>query len=263
MSDSLQPHRVQPARLLCPWNSPGQNTGVGSRSLLQGIFPTQGSNPGLPHCRWILDDKRPKSEWCPNSRNPCPFSKIEHSSHSLAYEISKTIKTNRSHTSVAYICRQSHALSPMLSPSATAHTRYMECCPVTERHVRLLAIPWTAALQGPLSFTASHSLLKFMSTESVMLSNFSPASPFAFNLSQHQGLSNESTLCIGWPKIWSLASVRISQNKPAFTLLWLTLEFFPAQSQGSSHSSPSQGLTRDLGHDHPLVQKRSWWKLWM
>jgi len=42
-----------------PWttesmNSPGQNTGVGSLSLLQGIFPTQGSNPGLPHCRQIL-----------------------------------------------------------------------------------------------------------------------------------------------------------------------------------------------------------------
>ena len=36
------------------WNSPGQNTGVGSRSLLQGIFPTQGWNPGLLHCRWIL-----------------------------------------------------------------------------------------------------------------------------------------------------------------------------------------------------------------
>ena len=37
-----------------PWNSPGQNTGVGSLSLLQGIFPTQGSNPGLPHCRQIF-----------------------------------------------------------------------------------------------------------------------------------------------------------------------------------------------------------------
>ena len=37
-----------------PWNSPGQNTGVGSLSLLQGIFPTQGSNPGLPHCGQIL-----------------------------------------------------------------------------------------------------------------------------------------------------------------------------------------------------------------
>ena len=36
------------------WNSPGQNTGVGSLSLLQGIFPTQGSNPGLQHCKKIL-----------------------------------------------------------------------------------------------------------------------------------------------------------------------------------------------------------------
>ena len=36
------------------WNSPGQNSGVGSLSLLQGIFLTQGSNPGLPHCRRIL-----------------------------------------------------------------------------------------------------------------------------------------------------------------------------------------------------------------
>ena len=44
------PHRG----LYSPWNSPGQNAGVGSLSLLQ-IFPTQGSNPGLPHCRqWIL-----------------------------------------------------------------------------------------------------------------------------------------------------------------------------------------------------------------
>ena len=49
MSDSLWPYG-----LYSPWNSPGQNTGVGSCSLLQGIFPTQGSNPGLPHCRWIL-----------------------------------------------------------------------------------------------------------------------------------------------------------------------------------------------------------------
>ena len=40
--------------LLCPWNSPGKNTGVGCHSLLHGIFPTQGSNPGLPHCRKIL-----------------------------------------------------------------------------------------------------------------------------------------------------------------------------------------------------------------
>ena len=45
---------LRPRGLYSPWNSPGQNTRVGNLSLLQGIFPTQGSNPGLPHCRWIL-----------------------------------------------------------------------------------------------------------------------------------------------------------------------------------------------------------------
>ena len=40
--------------LITPWNSLSQNPGVGSHSRLQGIFPTQGSNPGLPHCRQIL-----------------------------------------------------------------------------------------------------------------------------------------------------------------------------------------------------------------
>ena len=77
MSDSVWPYGEQPTRLLCawdspgkntgvgchfllhhefysPWNSPGQNTGLGSHSLLQGIFPTQRKNPGLPHCRLIL-----------------------------------------------------------------------------------------------------------------------------------------------------------------------------------------------------------------
>ena len=49
MSDSLQPHQLS-----SPWNSPGQNTGMSSLSLLQGIFLTHGSNPSLPHCRWIL-----------------------------------------------------------------------------------------------------------------------------------------------------------------------------------------------------------------
>ena len=49
VSDSLRTQGLH-----SPWNSVGQNTGVGSLSLLQGIFPTQGSNPDLPHRRWIL-----------------------------------------------------------------------------------------------------------------------------------------------------------------------------------------------------------------
>ena len=49
VSNSFQPHG-----LYSPWNSPGQNTGVGSLSLLQRIFLTEGLNPGLPACRRIL-----------------------------------------------------------------------------------------------------------------------------------------------------------------------------------------------------------------
>ena len=50
----MAPWSVAPPRLLCPWNSPGKNIGVGCYSLLQGIFPTQELNPGLQHCRWTL-----------------------------------------------------------------------------------------------------------------------------------------------------------------------------------------------------------------
>ena len=77
MSDSLQPHGLEPTRLLCPWDFPGKNTGVGSHFLLQGIFPTQGLNlhlqrllhwqadsfttepPGKPPLKWsIIQPKR-------------------------------------------------------------------------------------------------------------------------------------------------------------------------------------------------------------
>ena len=73
MPDSLRPHGQY-----SPWNSPVQNTGAGSLSLLQGIFPTQGSNPGLLHCRQILYQLSQKGS--PNltpyfiysfSSNPC------------------------------------------------------------------------------------------------------------------------------------------------------------------------------------------------
>ena len=53
-SPTLQSHILYLARLLCPWNSPGKNTRLGSHSLLQGIFLTQGWNLGLLHHRQIL-----------------------------------------------------------------------------------------------------------------------------------------------------------------------------------------------------------------
>ena len=78
---SFQPFRPRGSNILSesesrlsyvPLYHPGQNTGVGRLSFLQGIFPTQGSNPGLPHCRWILCQQSHKEsprilEWWPIS----------------------------------------------------------------------------------------------------------------------------------------------------------------------------------------------------
>ena len=54
LSQLLRPQGLQPTRLLCPWDFPGKNSGVGCHFLLQAIFPTQESNPDLLHCRRIL-----------------------------------------------------------------------------------------------------------------------------------------------------------------------------------------------------------------
>ena len=54
VSNSWRPHGLQPTRLLCPWDFPGKDAGVGCHFLVQGIFPTRGLNPGLLHCRQIL-----------------------------------------------------------------------------------------------------------------------------------------------------------------------------------------------------------------
>ena len=67
MFDSLQPHGLWPARFLCPWNSPGKNTGVGCYFFLQGIFTTQGLNLsllGLLHCQILYHCIT--REACPN-----------------------------------------------------------------------------------------------------------------------------------------------------------------------------------------------------
>ena len=71
------PMDCEPTRFLCPWDFPGKSTGVGCHSLLQRISPTEGSNPGLPHCRqtlyslsqrggidWVLPGKEEDSSFC-------------------------------------------------------------------------------------------------------------------------------------------------------------------------------------------------------
>ena len=68
-SRSVVSNFLQPNGLYSPWDSPGQNTGVGNLSLFQGISPTQGSNPGLLHCRRILYQLSHKGNPCQTVSN--------------------------------------------------------------------------------------------------------------------------------------------------------------------------------------------------
>ena len=94
---------------------------------------------------------------------------------------------------------------------------------------RLSVTPWTAARQASLSITSSRSLLKLRSIESVMpSSHLSLCHPLLlFNLYQHQVFSNESVLCIRWPRFWSFSFTISPSNEYSglisFRMDWLDL----------------------------------------
>ena len=104
------------------------------------------------------------------------------------------------------------------------------CCSVAES-CPLFATPWTAALQASLCFTISQSLLKFVSIESVILSNhLILCHPLLLLPSIFPGIrvfSNESALCIRWPKYWSFSFSISPSNEYAglisFRMNWLDL----------------------------------------
>ena len=155
VSDSLQPHG-----LYSPWNSPGQNTGVGS--LLQGIFPTQGSNPGVSHCRWIFYQLSHQGsprilEW-------------------VAYPVSSV-------SSWLALQADSLPLSYQGSPvTAPLNYFFWHAVVVVQSlsHVWLFVTLWAVAHQASLFVTISQSLLKFMSIESVTLTISFFATCFSF-----------------------------------------------------------------------------------
>ena len=102
----LRPHRLYPAGLLCAWDFPGKIPGVGRHFLLQGIFVTQGSNPGFPHCGQTLFQlshqearmgRKSSKEWtyvcvcsvaqlCPTLRDPMDCSPPGSSVHRISQE---------------------------------------------------------------------------------------------------------------------------------------------------------------------------------
>ena len=127
MSDFLWPHGLH-----SQWISPGQNTGVGSLSLLQGIFPTQGPNPGLPHCRWILYQLSHKGsprilEW-------------------VAYPFSSGSSWPRNRSEVS--CITGRFFTNWTMREALVHGGCLLSC---FSHVWLFVTLWTVTRQAPLS----------------------------------------------------------------------------------------------------------------
>ena len=205
MSVSLWPHR-----LYSPWNSPGQDTGVGSLSLLQGIFPTQGSNLGLMHCRQILyqlnNKGRPRMlEW-------------------VAYPFSRGSFWPRNWTGVSSIAGGFFTNWAMREVGGFSSVQSLS-------RVRLFVTLWIAACQASLSITNSRSLLKLTSIESVMPSShlilcrpllLLPPIPPSIRI-----FSNESVLGMRWPKYWGFSfSIIPSKEHPgliSFRMDWLDL----------------------------------------
>ena len=144
MSNSLQPHE-----LFSPLNFRGQNTGVGSLSLLQGIFPTQRSNPSLPHCRQVLYQLSHQGsprilEW-------------------VAYPFFSRSSWPRNWTGISSFAGDSLPAKLPRKPHSFSSS-VAQSCPI-------LCDPMDHSMSGLPVHPNSWSLLKLMSIESVMPSN--------------------------------------------------------------------------------------------
>ena len=187
-----------PNGLYSPWNSLGQDTGLGSLSLLKGILPTQGLNPGLLHCRRIIYQLSHKGsprilEWVAypfSSRSSWPRNQTGFSC------IADGILTN-------WATREEQSAGP--GDRWSYHFQFSSLQLLS--HVRFFAIPWTAACQASLSITSSQSLLKLVSIESVMPSNHlilcHPLLLLPSIFPSIRVFSSESVLHLRWPKYWS------------------------------------------------------------
>ena len=120
VSDSLWPQGLHPARLLCPWDSPVKNTGVGSHALLQVIFPTQGLAPGLLNAGRFLES--PWSTWT-------QYHHCEDFSYSTRHHTHTQAHTHmRAHTHTytqAHTCTHTHTQARTHTQAHTVDTGHL------------------------------------------------------------------------------------------------------------------------------------------
>ena len=208
MSDSVRPHRREPTRLPCPWDSPGKNTAVGCHFLLQ--------------CMKVKSQSE-VTQSCPTLATPW----------TAAYQAPPSMGFSR---------QKYWSGVPLPSPSVTSmlSQKYLRnylsvkswlSSVQSLSRVWLFATPWIAACQASLSITNSWSLPKLMSIESVMPSShlilcrpllLLPPIPPSIRV-----FSNESTLRIRWPEYWSFSfSISLSNEHLgliSFRMDWLDL----------------------------------------
>ena len=149
-----------------PWTSPNQNTGLGSLSLLQGIFPTQGLIPGLPHCRRILYQLSHKGSPKILKWVAYPFSRVSSQPRNQTGVscIAGWFFTNWAISEAHFISGIIHYLSffdsGILLSIMSSRIVHVVCITVSfhfeaEWYFTVCMIPWTVTHQAPLSMEFS------------------------------------------------------------------------------------------------------------
>jgi len=209
VSNSVRPHRWQPTRLPCPWDSPGKNTGVGCHFLLQSMKGKRESEV---------------AQLCPTLSDPMDCSLLDSSVHGIFQ--ARVLEWGASAFSVNISCNTLNiSFHFLLSYKVSAEKSVQfSCC-----YVQLFATTGTAAHQASLSITSSQSLLKLMFTELVMPCNhlilchtlLLPPSIFP----SIRVFCKELVFCIRWPKYWSF-SFSISPSNEYSGLISFRTDWF-------------------------------------
>ena len=212
MSDSVTPIGLQPARLLCRQNFPGENSGVVCHFLLQEICPTQGLNPGLQYYRWILYHLSHKGS--PQGVSFYSKSGIIHPQHDgciiRSFHLSFKPKASFKNWERSFhrVWRKPEGLCNALSTCYLCIGAQFSSVQ-SFNHVQLFVTPRTTACQASLSITQSQSLLKLMAIQLVLPSNhLILCHAFLLLLSNFPSIrvfSNESVLHIRKPKYQSFS----------------------------------------------------------
>ena len=190
-------------RLPCPWDSPGKNTGVGCHFLLQGIFPTQGSNPGLLCLlQWQVGSLAPVAPGEPPQRQP---DESKNYPRSLAPQsFPKVLKEERKKQNKTYLIsrRRKWQPTPGSLPENSVDQEPGGVQSISVQSLRRVWVLWPHGLQHT-RLPVHHQLPELTQTHVHWVADviqpshlLSPPSPPAFDVSQHQDVFKASVLCI-------------------------------------------------------------------